>query len=312
MPDLLFDRNQVVLVKIEVTRGTDISPVGADAIKCGTVYPTVDGQNLERIAVSNSIAALQRKFIQKVIRMSIPVEVKGSGAAGTAPKQGRLLQCCGMTETINAGVSAAYAPENDDADMKSCTIYVYKAGLCFKAVGCMGTFRWNHAPEGYSVLTFDIEGIFSDVADEPNPTPTYDSTDPIQVQSAGFSFGAWHDAVCQGFTLNANNTVGRRPDINSADGLAGMFISGRDPQWGANIEAVLEAENSFWSDFEDYDTVALDIAHGTVAGNIVEFDAPKAGYFPPQIGEQNSVNTYALSGQLLEDSSEDNFTLTYR
>jgi hypothetical protein len=308
---MLFTRNQVLLAKVETTRGTDITPTGTDAIKCGVVDVTVDGRDLQTMAVQNSIAALQKRLVNKKMTFMISLELKGSGAAGTAPESSPLLQACGLTETVNAGVDVAYTPENTDGDMKSCTIYLFKDGIKWAAVGCMGNMEVTADAGSYLVATFTMVGKFSSVADAANPTPTYDSTDPVQVESYGFSFGSWNDAVARSFGFASGNTVGDRNDINSSDGYRGPFISARDPVWNANIEAVLEATNTFWDDFTNRDTVALDFTHGTTAGNILSFAAPKANYDAPRPADEQSILMYSLSGQLLEDSGEDNFTLTW-
>lgn len=307
---MLFSRNQVLCAKIETTRSTDASPTGADAILCGEVFPTIDGTELSRISVRDSISALQKKYTKKKVSFSIAVELKGSGSAGTAPEWAALLRSCGAKETVDAGVSCAYTPENQDADMDTCTIYLYKDGRVWKAVGCMGNFSISMEAGQYPIATFTMAGKLSNVVDASNPTPTYDSGDPVQLQSLGFSFGAWDDAVMRNFSFASGNTIGDRDDLNSADGYKGAFISAHDPTWSARIEAVLEATASFFSDFLDSDTVIFDITHGTVGGNIIEFDAPKAGYAAPVPAGENSLEMYDLGGQLLESVSEDNWVLT--
>jgi hypothetical protein len=309
---MLFSRNQVLLAKIETLRGSDSSPVGADAVLCGEVYPTIDGNELSRISVRDSISALQKKYAKKKVTFSIAVELKGSGAAGTAPEWAPLVRACGNKEVVSAGVDCQYSPENQDADMDSVTIYLYKDGRVWKAVGCLGNMSINMNAGEYPIATFSMVGKLSTVADATNPTPTYDSGDPIQIQNLGFSFGSWNDAVMRNFTFATGNTIGDRDDVNSADGYKGPFISARDPVWSARIEAVLEATNSFFADFLASDTSVFDISHGSVAGNIVEFDAPKAGYMAPVPSSESSLEMYDLSGQLLENVSEDNWLLTVK
>jgi hypothetical protein len=310
---MLFERNQVVLAKGEgATPGTDASPTGTDAIKCGLVDVTVDGKQLNDLAVRSSISAEPRRFVNKTVRISIPVAVKGSGAAGTAPEIDPLLQACALKATTSAGVSVAYTPLNTAADMKTCTIYVYKDGLVIKAVGCMGELTFNGQAGEFATFTFDMQGKFASASDASNPTPTYDDVDPIEVKTYGFSFGSYNDAVARNFGFTSGNNLVSRPNINAADGLEPFMVTARDPQWSSTIEAVLEVTNTFWGDFIDRDTVALDFAHGTVAGNTVEFAAPAANYDAPRMAGEDSIQMYNLSGQLLESSGKDNFTITFK
>lgn len=309
---MLFERNQVVLAKIETTSGTDAAPVGTDAVKCDLVDVSVDGKQLTDLAVRNSISAEPRRFANKTVKATIRVAVKGAGAAGSAPEISPLLQACALEETLSAGVSAAYTPLNTAADMKTCTIWIQKDGLCIKAVGCMGELTFMGQAGEFAVFTFDMQGKFSSASDVTNATPTYDDVDPVEVKAAGFELGTYTTAVARNFGFNTGNNLVARPNVNAADGLETFMVTARDPQWNSTIEAVLEATNPFWGDFIDRDTVALEFTHGSVAGNIVVFAAPAANYDAPKFAGEESVQMYNLSGQLLESTAEDNFSLTFK
>jgi hypothetical protein len=307
---LLFDRNQCLLAKVEAVRGTDAAPTNADdAVRCAVLNPTIDGQPLERFDVS-TLSAQQEKLVNKKMSFSIQVYLKGSGAAGTAPDWGALMLGCGTKETVTPVTSVVYAPENHDTSMKSVTIWLYKDGLLFKAVGCMGNASLDLQAGQYPVLTFQMSGKFSSVADAALVTGTYDTTDPVQVASVGLSFGAWNDAVCRNFGMETGNQVADRLDVNSSDGFHSSFIGARNPRWSARIEAVLEATNDFFADWLANTTMALDLAIGAAAGNIASIAAPKAASAAPKLAADGSLNMYDLGGQLLESSAEDNWTIT--
>lgn len=315
---ILLERNQVLLAKVETTRGTDAAPTAANAIKCAVINPTVDGQQLDNPVVKNSISAEPKKFVNKRMTFQIQLPLKGSGTAGTAPEFGSLLQACALKETVveageDVDAEVNYKLTNADAEMKSVTIYLYKDGLCYKAVGCMGNLASANPAGGFPMLTFNMEGNFLSVSDAVNPaSPVYDTTEPVEVKSYGFTIGSWADAVCREFSFETGNTVSARKNINAADGLEASGITARDPQWSATIEAVLEATHPFWSDFIDRDTAQLSFSHGTVAGNIVEFSAPAANFDAPSPSSEDGINMYGLSGQLLEDNGADNFKLTFK
>ena len=308
----LFERNQVVLAKVESTKGTDASPTGSDAILCDVVNPTVDGQSLENTVVRNSISAAPQKFVNKTVKATIVVRAKGSGTAGTPPEFSPLLQCSGLKETATATTKVEYKPVNSASDQKTATLYIYKDGLLIKAVGGMANMSFSGRYGEYGSFTFEYEGIFAGAVDASNPTPTDDATEPVEMKSEGFSFGSWEDAVAREFGFETGNTIISRGNINSDTGLMPFLITERNPQWNSNIEAVLEATNTFWGDYQDRDTVALSLTHGATTGNIVEFAAPKANFNAPTFNGESSINMYELGGQLLENSGEDNFTLTFK
>jgi hypothetical protein len=176
----------------------------------------------------------------------------------------------------------------------------------------MGNMRFSGRYSEYPTLEFEMEGLFAGVADASNPTPTYDATEPVEMKSEGFAFGSWSDAVARDFSFETGNTLVTRGNINSATGLMPYIITERNPRWSSTIEAVLETTNSFWADYQSRDTFALALTHGSTSGNIVMFEASKANLDAPAFSEENSLNMYGLSGQLLETSGEDNFKLTFK
>lgn len=314
---MLKDRNQVLLVKIEATKGTDAEPTAADnAVLCAVVNPTVDGQSLENPVVRNSISAAPEKFINKKMTFQIQLPLKGSGTAGVAPEFGSLLQGCGLGETVTSTTGSEkveYSPVSSDSAMKTDTIYLYKDGILFKGLGCAGNFSSTNRAGELPMLTFDMEGKFGGVTDSSNPaSPVYDETEPIEVKSYGFKFGTWGSGVIREFNFETGNTVNTRSNINAADGIESSGISARDPRYSATVEAVPEATHPFWGNYISRDTSALEFKHGTTSGNIVEFSAPKANYAAPTSNSEDGIFMYSVGGQLLEDSGNDNFKLTFK
>ena len=312
---LLFSRNQVVLAKVETTAGTDAEPTGTNAILCEVVNPTVEGDSLENNVVRSSISEQPIRYINKKVKATIVVRAKGSGDPDTPPEFAPLLKSCALKEnvvTTTGSECVEYTPANTSANMKTCTLYIYKDGLLIKAVGCMGNMRFTGRYSEYPSLEFEMEGLFAGAEDASNPTPTYDATEPVEMKSEGFAFGSWSDVVAREFGFETGNTLVSRGNINSASGLMPYIITERAPKWSSNVEAVLEETNSFWADYQSRDTVALSLTHGSTSGNIVKFEASKANFDAPAFSEESSLNMYSLSGQLLETSGEDNFKLTFK
>lgn len=314
---MLQERNQVLLAKVETTKGVDASPTASnDAILCAVVNPTVDGQSLENPVVRNSISAAPERYVNKTMTFSIQLPLKGSGTAGVAPEFGPLLQACALGETVDSTVGSekvTYAPVSSDSAMKTNTIYLYKDGILFKGLGCMGNVSSTNEAGNLPMLTFNITGKFGGVSDATNPSsPVYDETEPIEVKSYGFKFGTWSTAVIRDFGFETGNTVAQRKNINAADGIESSGITGRNPTYSATVEAEKEATHPFWGNYLNYDTVALEFTHGTESGNIVEFTAPKAGYAAPVSSSEDGIFMYQVGGQLLEDEGNDNFSLVFK
>lgn len=311
---MLLDKNQVLLAKVESTKGTDANPTAsADAILCSVVNPTVDGQNLQNPVVRNSISAMPNKYVNKEMTFQIELPLKGSGTAGVAPEFGPLLQACGLGESVTENTSVAYSPVSSESAMKSVTVYLYKDGILFKAYGCVADVSSANSAGEYPMLTFNVRGKFGGVSDSTNPaSPVYDETDPIEVKDYGFKFGTWANGVIRDFGFETNNTITTRRNINAEDGIESSGVTARDPQYSATVEAVPESTHPFWQNYTDNETSALEFTHGTVAGNIVTFSAPKANYNAPSSSSEDGIFMYSITGQLLEDDGNDNFTLTFK
>lgn len=311
---MMLNNNQLLTAKVEASYGVDPSPVAAsNAILAAPVESRLDVAKLNLSAVRRSISAQKITLGRKMADFTITVDLKGAGSAGSAPEFGCLLQACAMTETLNTGVSAVYKPENDAGSMKSVTIYFYYDGRLRKAVGCMGNFTLTLPPGGIPQIVFNLRGKLASDADAALPTDqVYQSTEPVVVESAGVSFGSFNDAVIRNLSYVTGNQITDRMDVNSTEGVKGVFVGGRDPRLSASVEATLEATKTWFANFENRVEEAVDATVGTVAGNIVTISIPKfcvdEGLDPMN---ENGIILFGLSGQALEDSSEDNITITF-
>lgn len=309
-------RNQVFLIKVEPDRGTDAAPDKTnDALDCGEVSIRLDKQVIDRVAVRRSISALKREIGQKRLMFTFSVELKGAGTVDVPPDVGPALIACGMKETINAGVSVVYQPEADPSDMQSVTCKLYVDGIMWAAVGCVGNVTQENPPGGLAVLNFELEGLFSDIADTALPTaPVFQATGPLRAIDAGLAFGAFANAVVRNFRLVTGNKIIRPPNMNADDGIDPPEITFRDPTASTEIDAVLEATSPFYGDLEDRDTRAITYTLGSVAGNIVQVDIPAAAVDDVQKGNVDDKMTWRLELQCCEsaDGAADNYRFTFK
>lgn len=311
---MMLTNNQLLLAKVEATYGLDPVPTGPlNAVLAGPVDTKLDVAKLNLSAVRRSISAVKLTLGRKMVDFTITVDLKGSGAAGTPPEITALLQACAMTETINVGVSVVYKPENDAASMKSCTIYFYYDGRLRKAVGCMGNFTLSLPAGDIPRLTFNMRGKLSDDGDAALPTDqVYQASEPVVVESAGVSFGAFNDAVIRSMSYQTGNQITDRADVNSDDGIKGVFVGGRDPRLSTSLEATVEATKAWFGNMTSRVEEAVDAVVGTAAGNIVTLAIPKfcidEGLDPQN---DSGIVLFGLAGQALENAGEDNITITF-
>jgi hypothetical protein len=110
MPTYVRKRNAIVAVKQETTAGTDIWNAGAPAT--ATDYMRADAAisfNQSQVANPEMIGSLDDAppiAAGTKGTVTLTCMARGSGAAGTAPKWGKLMPCCSYKETTVTAISA--------------------------------------------------------------------------------------------------------------------------------------------------------------------------------------------------------------
>ena len=154
----LLTTREVILAGIETTYQQDPGlTAAAHAILVEGLGWSNEGARMnERPATRPAMSKLQQVFGGSLKKLSFTCEVKGSGAAGTAPEIGPLLRLCGLGETIVGATSVTYAPAS--TGFASGTIYYYQDGMLRKLHGCVGTVTFNLETGGRMMASFEITG----------------------------------------------------------------------------------------------------------------------------------------------------------
>lgn len=306
--------NQLLLTKTEVTYGTDAVPTAsANATLTFPVDSSLDVAKLDYGVVRASISTAKDRLGRKMVNFTIKCPLKGSGTAGTPPEIGALIQACAHKQTISAGTSVSYKPASAEADMKSATIHFFCDGRARKATGCMGNFAIDMPPGGFPTITFTMRGKLASEGDASMPTgKVFQTTEPVVVESAGVSFGSFDEAEISAMSYDSQNQSVDRADVNSPDGIKGVSVTARNPQFKSTVKATVEATKAWYGNFIGRVEEAIDITIGTVAGNIVTIAIPKfCANEPMNPQSDNGMVTFGINGQALENAGDDNITLTF-
>ena len=273
MADQLF-RKRVILAKIEVTEGTDPTPTGAaNAIMIGepSITPLAGG-TADRGLVRQTLGAATVLPVNSHVLVEFPVEIAGAGAAGTAPAYGPLLRACGLAETINAGVDVQYDPVS--VDPESVTVYFYADANFHKLLGARGNARIALPPNDVPHLMFAFTGLWVAPANAALPTPTLTAfKDPLPVSKTNtptFSLHAFA-GVMESMEIDLGNQVVHR----DRPGSARVLISDRVSTGTVGLQSPALGTKDFFAIAKAGTLGALQVIHGTVAGNIVQVDAPR-------------------------------------
>lgn len=310
----LYWRNKVLLAKVEATYGVDAAPTGAaNAILATDVkLSPMEGQDVSRELDSRPwMGASETIPVGLYAKISFKVEVKSSGAAGTAPAYGPLLRASAMAETVSAGVSVTY--NRASTNHASTTIWLNIDGTLYALTGARGNAVYRVNAAGVAYLEFEFSGLFVQPTAVAVPTPTYGtqlSQMPQAASSANtptFTLGGV-SLVLRDFMLDWGNEVTPRMLIRSETILITDFSEKID----MTVEAVALATLNPYALAAAGTAQALSLVHGTGAGKITTLSVPNAMIQRPSgINTQDNIIEWPLSLIPKSTAAGDQFTLVF-
>jgi hypothetical protein len=308
-------KNRVLLAKEEGTYNSDPTPtVAANAIESSVVKVNFNADLLTRDNLRSNISAVAPVVGKRFVEVQFTCELKGSGTAGVAPRIGDLIEACAFSEVASVGSSVVYQPCS--SNKKSVTLYIYDldsaSAVLHKVTGAIGDVKLKATAGQYGVLDFTFRGNYNADADVALPSaPTYDTTVPPVVESCQLTVNSVNSLVIQEISLSMDNAIIEREDVNSANGLKGFEITGRDPKGTINPEAVLAATYNFTADWAASAQRALSMVVGSVAGNRVMITAPKLVIESVSDGDRNGLLTRDVPFRLGQNAGNDEVVLKF-
>lgn len=312
----MLTRNAVLLAKRESTYGTDATPsASTDAILVKDLDVKPTGERLTRDFLKGSLSPLAHQVNQKMVDLSFTTEVKGAGSAYSAsvvPEIHELFHGCAMSGAVTLTEGSekwVYSPVSSGFD--SLTFYVYKDGILYKVTGAMGTFEFVAEAGGHPTIKWTFKGLYSAPTDTALPSPTYDSPVPPIAESAALTIGGWADGVYGAFSFSLENAITVRKDLNSADGIHSVTVTGREPKGAFDPAADLEATRSFWANWADGTEEALSAVIGATQYNRFKIDAPKVQAAEITVGDRDGEVIYDHSLHFAQNTGDDELVLTF-
>lgn len=307
----LLKRRAAILVKIETTYGTDPTPTGAaNAILVSdvTIQPmemkTVDRDNIRSYLGSNE--QLPTGLHSKV---NFVCEAAGSGAAGTVPAWGVLLRGCGFAETNTPVTKTEYSPVS--TAFESVTIYFNLDGVLHKLTGARGNVSFDFTRDGRPAMKFSFVGIFNAVSDAAAPTLTLTAWQkPLAVNRTNTPTLTVHGYAGRVHSLTADmaNQITYRELIGAA--APEVLLVDRKPVGQIMMEAVTVATKNWWTTISAITTGAVQLIHGTAAGNKFQIDAPNVQLINPQYEDQDGIAMMRCGLVFAPSSGNDEFKVT--
>lgn len=261
-----------MLVKPETVYGSDSTPTGAaNAIQVSNVeINPLAGNDVSRDLVRPVFGHQGVLLVQNHVTIAFDVEIAGAGAAGTAPAWGPVMRGCGRSEVIDAGVDVQYLPDNDDSG-DSVTMYYILDGVKHIAMGGRGNVSWSLTPSQIPRFRFSMTALLGTIEDAAMPAVDYSDfirPKPVSKANTTMSLHGWN-AIAESLSIDVANQVEPRFLI----GHESVEITNRMSTGTAVVEATSLATKNWFQIAQEGTLGALAVQHGTVAGNIIEFDA---------------------------------------
>jgi hypothetical protein len=308
---------QQIRVKVETTYNVDAAPASTDALIVSAFNWKFAEANLaERPISTGTKLGAPSIYAGALVELTFDVELKGSGAAGTAPDIGPALRACGFLETITGGVSVAYKLDSDDE--KSATIWFKdgdptgSAGDEWRLTGCRGSVVFNMEAGNFGIASFTMRGH---VGQEPTSTAawtqTVETTIPVPLLAVPLVIGGVTMEQSK-ISVDPALELAQLQTLNAADGYGEIRITRARPKVSATVVAPAVATADPVGDFRAGTTRTLSmVAVGGTAGNRYQFTFPGGGkYEAVEPGDDNGIITYDMTLAILEAVIGDDAPLT--
>lgn len=207
---------QLLLAKTEVTYGTDPTAAAVDTIWAENVRYEPTGQRVSSSPAKPGVGAVAEQTYGEYAMVSFEIPLIGSGAAGTAPKWGKVLLASGWDETVVAATSVTYSLLEDPlTDSESMTL-AWRDGNLRKhlVTGWRGYASLKLSAGQRPMIVFTGKGIHHDVAEAAAPLAHADADFsgwldalPVANGTTSFSFAGVSDLGIREFTVDQNDTV---------------------------------------------------------------------------------------------------------
>ena len=303
-------RREAILFDAESTyRDATVPDLAQDCVFCFDAQWSNDAKTLQRQGPSDTLASFQSVYGGRTATMTFKVELKGKGAAGGTPEFDKLLQCCGMTKTVDAGVSVTYTTRT--ASIPSGALYYYQDGKLKVMRGVRGNAKFVLQAREYGYIEFTMHGHPDAEIDSAMIDPVYDAVLPPQVVGGAVAIGGTAIEVTK-LEIDLGNEIAKPMSINEDNGVGQIRIASRDVTGNIDPESVLVATEPFEGDWTSSNSQAFTtVAIGATAGNIYTITAPAIYYKDLQEGDREGIRTQEITCGFAESSGNDEISIAF-
>jgi len=302
-------RREAILFELEGSYRDSSTADASDAVFVFDQSWSNEAKTLQRQGPSDTLASFQTVYGGRTATISFKVELKGSGSTGAAPEFSKLLQCCGMSETIDPGVSVTYKP--DTTAIPSGVLYYYQDGKLRIMRGVRGNAKFVLQAREYGHIEFTMTGHPVAESDTAIVDPTYSAIIPPQVVGGAVAVGGASIEVTK-VEIDLTNEIAKPESINETNGVGEIRIAFRDVSGMIDPEGVLVATRPFESDWESNTTRAFTTgAIGDTAGNIYTISSAAMYLKDLQDSEREGIRTNDIQVGFSETTGDDEISIIF-
>lgn len=306
---MLRSKARTLFAKTEVTYGTVVAPVAADAIRTAnlSITPfnaTVIERNLDGPTFGNS----GKVHAGPYVKIEFDVEAVGSGTAGTAPKYGHLFKACGMSETIVASTSAEYEPATNGTD--SLTMYFELDGQRHATRGARGTWSLKFDSMGIPYFHFVFTGLWIDPVTTAALSPTWTGWQTPKPVSFAHTPTVTLHSLASVFT-SASFDFGN--DVQYFNNPGEEFVGITDRKCSGSVTLLaptLSTKNYFTSALADTQA-GFTLVHGMSAGSIFTLSGTKVQLLQPNYADDKGRAMIQTNLDFCRDVADDEVSLLF-
>ena len=309
-------KRTVVLVKPEVTSGTDSVPTGAaNAIQVMDLSITpLDAKNIDTNYITSWFGGAAQLVGTASVKGSFSVLLAGAGTAATAPAWGNLLLACANAETTGLTVPnrVEYLPATDT--LKTATIYWYDDGLLHKLLGCFGNVKLSAKSGEAPKLTFDFIGLDGGVSATSNATATLTGWKvPPAVTKANitdvllgctYSAGALSGGTSYnstGLAIDWGNQVAFAPMLTTEQ----VVLTDRNMTGSVSLDLTAAQEVTMMTAVKANTLQGLGFVIGTATGNKIMLHMPQVQLISPKKEDFNGMRLVGFDMRIIPSAGND-------
>lgn len=303
-------RKLSILVKVSPTYGADPTPTGAaNGVQMKNVtFTPIEGEEISRDLLLPYLGNQGVDLVGTYGKLEGEIEIAGAGVAGSVPAWGVVARLCGLAETVTVGTSVVYSPVSDG--FENGAVYFNHDGVKHVLLGVRGNLSADFSVKKHPIFKVTLMGLLGTITDAALPATTLTAfKKPVPVSKTNTTLTI-HGVASPGESFAFD--LGQKVEPRFLIGDESIEVTDRSGTATAVVEAAPLATVNWFTKAVARTRDALALVHGTVAGNIVQIDAPAVEIGKPSQGQSQGILTYSLPLALCPVTGNDELTITVK